>query len=203
MRAATRSSGVNEANCHPFRYKQYLCMHNGDIGGFEHVRRRLLESVGDEAFGNVYGSTDSELFFALFIDELLKLPEGSDPAARMASALDRAIGRVVEAVHAHGSGEPSYLNVAISDGEHAVVSRFVDPGPDDAQSLYYHVGNIYPEEPSRRATDDRASQHAVVVSSERLTESDAWQEVPVNHLVVIERGRPPVLRACAGALALA
>lgn len=196
VRAATRSSGVNEANCHPFRYRQYLCMHNGDIGGFEQVRRRLLESVGDEAFANVYGSTDSEHFFAVFIDELLAQPDAPDPAARMAQALDRAIARVVDIVRCHGGGEPSYLNVAISDGSHAVVSRFVDPGPEHAQTLYYHVGSIYPQQPSRRAGEDGDARHAIVVSSERLTESDLWQEVPVNHMVQMTRGRPPAVRAC-------
>ena len=72
VRAATQSSGVNEANCHPFRWRHYLCMHNGDVGDFRLVRRKLLASVCDEAFGNVYGSTDSEHFFALFIDSLLE-----------------------------------------------------------------------------------------------------------------------------------
>ncbi len=197
VRAATHSSGVNEANCHPFRYRQFLCMHNGDVGGFDRVRRRLLESVCDEAFNNVYGSTDSEHLFAVFIDEWLAQPDHANVSVRMADALDRTITRVVDAVHRHGGAEPSYLNVAVSDGEHAVVSRYVDPADHQAQSLYYHVGNIYPEEPSRRASDDRDSRHAVVVSSERLTGSDGWQSVPVNHLVIIARGRPPVLRPCA------
>ena len=53
VRAATQSSGVNEANCHPFRWRRYLCMHNGDIGDFRLVRRKLLASVCDEAFANV------------------------------------------------------------------------------------------------------------------------------------------------------
>ena len=44
VRAATQSSGVNEANCHPFRWRRYLCMHNGDIGDFRDVRRKLLAS---------------------------------------------------------------------------------------------------------------------------------------------------------------
>ncbi len=108
VRAATQSSGVNEANCHPFRWRQYLCMHNGDVGDFRLVRRKLLESVCDEAFDNVYGSTDSEHFFALFIDSLLESVE-IDPALRMARALARAISRTLDLVHAAGSAEASYL----------------------------------------------------------------------------------------------
>ena len=125
VRAATQSSGVNEANCHPFRWRQFLCMHNGDVGDFRLVRRKLLASVCDEAFGNVYGSTDSEHFFALFIDSLLGIDE-RDPALRMAQALARAISRALELVRTVGEGSDSYLNIAISDGEHAVVSRFTD-----------------------------------------------------------------------------
>ena len=108
VRAATQSSGVNEANCHPFRWRQYLCMHNGDVGDFRLVRRKLLASVCDEAFGNVYGSTDSEHFFALFIDSLLGLDE-RDPALRMAQALARAIDRVLALVRQRGRGRRQLL----------------------------------------------------------------------------------------------
>jgi glutamine amidotransferase len=114
VRAATQSSGVNEANCHPFRWRQYLCMHNGDVGDFRLVRRKLLASVCDEAFGNVYGSTDSEHFFALFIDSLLGFDE-PDPALRMARALACAIRRALALVQSEGAGGDSYLNIAISE----------------------------------------------------------------------------------------
>ena len=107
VRAATQSSGVNEANCHPFRFRQYLFMHNGDIGNFRQVRRPLLESICDEAFSNVYGSTDSEHFFALFIDEMLRGKPDADVAAYMAGALGRTISRVTDIVAQHGGGAPS------------------------------------------------------------------------------------------------
>jgi predicted glutamine amidotransferase len=58
------------------------------------------------------------------------------------------------------------------------------------------VGSIYPQEATRRSHDDKDARHAVVVSSERLTESAAWVEVPINHVVQITRGRAPALRAC-------
>src|SRR6185436_17535147 len=143
VRAATQSSGVNEANCHPFRWREFLCMHNGDIGDFRLVRRKLLASVGDEAFGNVYGSTDSEHFFALYIDSWLASEE-PDRALRMARSLSAAIARTLDLVRAAGSGSPSYLNVAISDGEHSVVSRFTDDAENAPESLYYSSGSLYP-----------------------------------------------------------
>ena len=38
VRASTGAS-TSRTNCHPFRYKNFLFMHNGQIGGFETVRR--------------------------------------------------------------------------------------------------------------------------------------------------------------------
>jgi glutamine amidotransferase len=186
VRAATQSSGVNEANCHPFRWRRYLCMHNGDVGDFRLVRRKLLASVCDEAFGNVYGSTDSEHFFALFIDSLLGMDE-PDPALRMARSLARAIERALELVRGVGGGA-SYLNIAISDGEHAVVSRFTDADDGVPESLYYFSGQLYPDVGPKAK---RKGTQAVTVSSERLTADAGWAEVPANEIIVLKRDAAP------------
>ena len=186
VRAATQSSGVNEANCHPFRYRKYLCMHNGDVGNFYKVRRRLLESVSDEAFSNVFGSTDSEHFFAVIIDELLK--KEVNGVMELATALDTAIQRVVNIVNTHGGGEPCYLNVAVSDGVNAVISRYTNDSEYLPETLYYYLGHLY-----ESCEQDQLGSDAVVVSSERLTEDTNWQPVPPNHLIVLSRGHAPVL----------
>jgi glutamine amidotransferase len=200
VRAATQSSGVNEANCHPFRWRRFLCMHNGDVGDFRLVRRKLLASVCDEAFGNVYGSTDSEHFFALFIDAWLGCDE-PDPALRMARSLARAIDRALELVRAAGSGSPSYLNVAIADGEQAVVSRFTDDPDAAPESLYYFDGSLYPPLPDGRTGAARTGH---TVSSERLTADPGWREVPAGEIIVLRRDREPqFVDARTGALRLA
>jgi ergothioneine biosynthesis protein EgtC len=189
VRAATQLSGVNEANCHPFRYGRYLFMHNGDIGNFRLVRRRLLETVSDDAYNNVYGSTDSEHMFALFIDELSK---GSHTGAMaLAVALDRAINRVTAAVREHGLATPCFLNVAVSDGENAAISRFTDDPDSQPESLYYFTGHLYDA-----AQDDHRGRTAVVVSSERLTVDVAWQPIPRNHIILLSRGQQPILLPC-------
>lgn len=192
VRAATQSSGVNEANCHPFRYGQYLCMHNGDVGNFRAVRRRLLESVRDEAFNNVFGSTDSEHFFAMIIDELLKKP--AHRALDLAAALDSAIQRVVAMVNSVGGGEPCYLNVAVADGSNAVISRYTNDPGQMPETLYYYLDHLY-----QACEQDQRVGDAVVVSSERLTQDANWQPVPPNHLIILSRGQTPELVPC-GAL---
>jgi ergothioneine biosynthesis protein EgtC len=189
VRAATQWSGVNEANCHPFRYGKYLCMHNGDIGSFRKIRRKLLESVCDEAFSNVFGSTDSEHFFAVIIDELLK--NRLTGATGLAAALDSAIQRVVALVEQYGDKEPSYLNVAVTDGENAVVSRYNNDREHPPESLYYYCGDLY--EPSGCL---QQSHDEVVISSEKLTHDHNWQPVPANHLIILSRGQTPTLVPC-------
>lgn len=183
VRAATQSSGVNEANCHPFRYGKYLCMHNGDIGNFRQVRRKLLDSVCDDAHSNVYGSTDSEHFFALYIDEILK--RHTDGVDDMAEALRDAIHRVVDFVRKYGDDEPSYLNVAISDGKMVVVSRFTNDVEDSPESLYYFSGPLY------KSVEDEGDELPLIVSSERLSNHSDWQEVPANHIIKIRHGEAP------------
>jgi predicted glutamine amidotransferase len=199
VRAATQSSGVNEANCHPFRFQQYLFMHNGDIGNFRKVRRRLMESVCDEAFGNVYGSTDSEHFFAVFIDEILRGGHGGEPAERMAAAMDRTIARVTEIVSDHGGAEPSYLNCAVSDGDNAVVSRFTNDDQHPPETLYYFTGDLYPRAEFEETKEPGTDQRSVIISSERLTPDPGWESIPPNYMVVLRRNSKPALVQCAEA----
>jgi predicted glutamine amidotransferase len=190
VRAATQSSGVNDANCHPFRYGEYLFMHNGDVGNFRRVRRALLADVCDEAYGNVYGSTDSEHLFAVFIDELLKLDASGAACVRMARALEAAIRRALAIVDAHGDGEPSYINCAIADGNDAVVCRFTSDPDESPETLYYFVGKLYSEVEVDHEPE-RTGETPVIVSSERLTQDPGWQVIPPNHLVMLSRSRPP------------
>ncbi|MBF8270008.1 MAG: Glutamine amidotransferase type-2 protein [Gammaproteobacteria bacterium] len=196
VRAATQFSGVNEANCHPFRYQQYLFMHNGDIGNFHAVRRPLINSVCDEAFSNIFGSTDSEYFFAVLIDEILHGSHTGDPSNQLASALDRTIVRVVETVAEHGAGESSYLNCAVSDGTHAVVSRFANDKEHLPESLYYFLGDLYPRAEIDETRENGIEERSVIVSSERLTQDAGWETIPPNHLTILRRNRLPELRPC-------
>lgn len=189
VRAATQSSGVNEANCHPFRFHKYLFMHNGDVGNFPKIRRRLLESIGDEAFANVYGSTDSEHFFAVVIDEVLKREVTT--AMDLADALNAAIKRVVSIVNKYGESEPSYLNIAFGDGKNAVISRFTNDPACRPETLYWYSGSLYQpyDEPTTNGKE-------IIVSSEKLTDDPAWQTVPPNHMIVLGEGQPPALIPC-------
>ncbi|MBP0575268.1 class II glutamine amidotransferase, partial [Mycobacterium tuberculosis] len=46
VRAAT-GTATTRANCHPFAHGRHLFMHNGQIGGYGRVRRRLEQRLPD------------------------------------------------------------------------------------------------------------------------------------------------------------
>lgn len=202
VRAASPGSEVNLANCHPFGYGDYLLMHNGRIGSFHKVRRRLLEGLTDEAFDVVRGSTDTEHLFAVFVDEIVRNgcpvdPGGQgastgDGAQELAERLVAAIRRTLALVREEGDGESSFLNVAVSDGRHVAVSRYTDDPDEDPESLYWLHGEMY--EPAGRSFAERRKDdegEAVVVSSERLTDDPRWQVVPGGSVLALDRHAPP------------
>ena len=87
---------------------------------------------------------------------------------------EATIRDVVELAHKHASGEESYLNLAICDGESLVAVRFTDGLAEDALSLYLQ------RVPARRS---------VMVCSERLSDEAGWEAVSVNHIVAVRPDR--------------
>jgi len=101
---------------------------------------------------------------------------------------------VLAVVKAHGEGAPSALNVAVSDGVHAAVSRFTSnpkAPPDSLYTLHDHIYTTTSQEFRERKAEEAGE--AVVVSSERLTGDSKWRAVPPNHIVAFARGEAPRL----------
>jgi predicted glutamine amidotransferase len=197
VRAATRMRSVSEMNCHPFTFGRWSFMHNGDLGGFDSLRRALLESLSDAAFELIRGGTDSEHLFALFVDELLQRDAEAEPL-RMAHALEAAAARALALSASHGAGEPSYLNLAVSDGRAAVAMRYASEPGYAGESLYVHRGRRYVCEGGQcRMITPEHDGGAVIVASERLSEDPGWEPIPGGHLVLISSGREVALRPLA------
>lgn len=192
VRAATSGQPVTELNCHPFTFGPYAFMHNGDIGGFAALRRPLLARLGDTAFNAIQGSTDSEHLFALLIDRLdregrLAPGTGLGTGEMLAAVLEGTIRDVLELARASGTREPSYLNIAVSDGHNAVACRFTSDLAEHASSLHLHTGRRYTcEDGVCRMIDPVGSTRAVLVSSEPLSSDPGWMPIPANHAVAID-----------------
>lgn len=189
VRAATAGMPVGETNCHPFQYGDYLLMHNGHLGSFRSIRRALLAGLSNEAFDLIEGNTDSEHILALLVDELSAA--NTDEEDVLALCLNRTVWHAVDIVAELGGNHPSYLNLAVSDGDRCAACRFTNDTAGEPESLYVIEHELYEpvarDSPARRK---REASRTVVVSSERLTSDPLWWPVPANHLVSFSRNGP-------------
>jgi len=124
---ATSLATVQETNCHPFRYRNWLFVHNGEIEKIEQYRRDLLMAVDPAIFENMLGSTDSEVLFHLAITFGLE----SDPHG----ALQRMAAFVEKTARCHGVDDAIWMTLGISDGKSLYAVRYASDG--DAPTLHH------------------------------------------------------------------
>ena len=190
VRAASPGMAVMESNVHPFAYDRFMWMHNGAVAGFERIKRSLRESLKDEFYNMVMGTTDSEHAFALFLNSL-RVPFGEASAGDMRAAVVETIARLNEWTGAAGVVEPSHYNFAVTDGASIVISRYCSAEGLAGNSLHISRGRRFECLPGGlcdmhavRGADEPAA--AVIVASERLTDDpEDWLDVPDNHIVTV------------------
>lgn len=189
VRAASDAMSVSETNCHPFVHGPFSFMHNGDVAQFQRHRRQFLAELSDTAYNMIEGTTDSEVLFGLFLDRWHDGGHITDPAARIATALRQCIAYVAQ----HTPNDPelpdSYLNIAVSDGVHAAVSRYTTSVSYPAESLHFHRGKTYScRQGQSYLSNPTTGQGAIIVSSEALNNDPGWQVVPNNTLLILQPG---------------
>jgi predicted glutamine amidotransferase len=164
VRASTGTS-TSRTNCHPFRHKEWLFMHNGQIGGFERIRRDLMMRVESALFRELQGTTDSELFFYLLL--------GNGAADDPIEAFRRTVSDVLEVMEEHQVSEPFRMSAALSDGDCVHAIRYASDA--QAPSLFYG------------AADTLVQADGVLVASEPLgIDSGPWQEIPQSHWLRVD-----------------
>jgi predicted glutamine amidotransferase len=155
VRAASKGTGISQQNCHPFKVGRLLFCHNGRIGKFAHVRRKLLMELSDEAFDTVRGTTDSEAIFALLLTYLGNdgHPSSSSSSSpmlqtepfghkRLVAAMKRVLRSIERLQEEASTTDYSTLNFSLTDGETLVATRFCDQSPDiPPPSLYFAFGD--------------------------------------------------------------
>ena len=174
---ASSGTSTSRENCHPFRYEHALFMHNGQIGGYNLIRRDIENLIPGDVYRHRAGTTDTEAFFLLAIGYgLLDDPPG---------AFARAIAAVREVMAAHEIQEPFRMTAALADGERLFALRYAsDPYPP---SLFFAEGeDIDVQNETVRFTPGRGS---VLVLSEPLDMHDGpWREVPSGHVLETRAG---------------
>ncbi len=186
VRAASEGAFVSEFNCHPFQYEQFLWMHNGRIAGFPRIKRTLRESLHDDYYDFIQGTTDSEHAFAVFLNQLgghLDDYTSDDLRDAFLATIQQLRGWQDQA----GITEPSYLNFAVSDGFSVLASRYVSTPDIAPPSLYISSGDRFEiHEGKYRMSAPVRHPEAVIIASEPLTaERSDWQVVERNRLVVV------------------
>ncbi|SMC71809.1 glutamine amidotransferase [Fulvimarina manganoxydans] len=108
VRSATAGE-VSRANCHPFALGRHLFMHNGQIGGYDRLRRRIDSLIPDEFYGHRHGTGDSEAIFLIAAGQGLE----TDPVW----AIDRALRLCLSAMTDMGIADPLRFSAVLMDGE--------------------------------------------------------------------------------------
>ncbi len=167
VRAST-GPATARANCHPFSVGRHMFMHNGQIGNYCAIKRRLDALIPDDLYHHRAGTTDSEaLFLSAFAHGLT-----DDPVAAMSATLASVVRLMTEA----RIQEPLRATFALTDGKDIYAFRWSSDGC--APSLYW-----------------RQTEHDLMVVSEPLDrERASWREVPQN-CVLIARGNEAVVIA--------
>ena len=183
IRDATEGMPISQSNCHPFYNNQLLWMHNGKINGFEKVKRNIIDQISDESLNNIQGNTDSEHLFALF---QTFLNEQTNPdLAGLTAALQQTTTTIRDMVASHD--KPSYLNLAVSNSEGCIATRYSSKRDVQPASLYYTQGLVLlNDEDDFRIKPKTGNQDAIIVASEPLTRfKQDWLKVERNQMLVV------------------
>jgi len=177
VRAGT-GTPVQQTNCHPFRYRNWLFVHNGYVADYEVLRRELLFAVRPDLFTNIEGSTDSELLFHL----ALTFGLAEDPIAGLA----RMAGFVETAAAAAGVTDPALqMTVGVSDGTRLYAARYASGTEVNTLFVSEDVGSLrmlYPENERFSHFSDGAR---AVVSEPLIDLPGMWREIPAGTALVI------------------
>jgi glutamine amidotransferase len=155
-------------------------MHNGYLEGFRTVKRDLVLAIDPSLFGEIEGSTDSEVFFHLALTFGLT----EDPPAAVA----HAVGLIEETGRRHGIEFPVQMTVATTDGSSTWAFRYSSEGR--SRSLFHSADATtlqrqYPENP---VVQQLAADAHLVVSEPLGDLRGAWREVPESTCVTVRGG---------------
>jgi predicted glutamine amidotransferase len=185
IRAST-GSPVQQTNCHPFRYRNWLWMHNGLIRDFHEVKRDLILEIEPELYPLIEGSTDSEVLFYLALTYGLE----HDPP----TAVEHTVGLVEEVGREHGVEQPIQMTIATTDGVRVWAFRYSSEG--DSRTLFYStkietLELMYPDAPVMLEVVRKAGREARLIVSEPLGDElrGAWNSVPERSWGVIQPGQ--------------
>jgi glutamine amidotransferase len=180
VRAST-GTAVQQTNCHPFRYREWLWMHNGLVREFKLVKRELALALDSRFFALLEGTTDSEMMFFLALSLGL---EGDVPGA-----VARMVALIETTGRRHGVEHPMQMTLAVSNGRQLWVFRYSSESL--SRSLYYSTDvkalrKLYPDN-QRIAT--LADETHLIVSEPFADLPGAWNAMPEGSYGLVSDGQ--------------
>ena len=177
---------IAEQNSHPFVHGGWMFQHNGEIGGFDALKRDLTMDVDPELYPHILGNGDTEVCFFLALTYGL----ADDPVA----ALTRMVARVERARAERAVTAAFRATICASDGDRLIVLRWASPdGGAAGPSLFHSIG---PEtlHVGVGAVEQLPADAQLVVSEplELHWSRRHWEEIPEGTIGVFERGAAPV-----------
>jgi predicted glutamine amidotransferase len=162
VRAAT-GTAVTRQNCHPFACGRWMFMHNGFVGSWNRLRRRVESMIPDALYPSRIGTTDSEAVF------LATMGAGMDHGP--VEATRRILLSLCELVNEDGHKERMRFTAALTNGRYLFAFRFAEN--DTANTLYF-----------------REEGERLIVVSEPFDMEPTWIELPPNHALVAPASKP-------------
>lgn len=161
VRSAT-TGGVSMDNCHPFIIGKHLFMHNGQIGDYDHIKRRIETHIPDEVYSHRHGTGDSEAIFLIASG----LGLDCDPIAALTNALEICLNTSQD----HGKSQPIRFSAVYADGEKLHAFRWSsDAFPP---SLYW-----------------RRMEDGVAIASEPFGQgNERWVSIAPNTVATVHNG---------------
>ena len=158
VRSAT-SGEVAAANCHPFAYGRHLFMHNGQIGDYERIRRRVDALIPDALYPCRGGSSDSEVIFLA--------AAGRGLEADSAGAIAATLGDIVQIMREASVSKPLRFAAIHADGQRLHCYHWSSDAR--APSLYW-----------------RREASGQVVASEPFDDGPGWTLVPASTVLTLD-----------------
>ncbi len=164
VRSATPPAPVEESGTPPFTAGPWLFAHNGAVDGFRtEVGAGLRRLVSDRRAAAIEGASDSEVLFALALDQL-------DDGATADEALASVTSTVLDATTGR-------LNLVLTDGR--------------AITAVARGDSLYVLAPSESRADPASG--GVVVASEPFDDDPRWEAVPDGSIVTAATGKVAVV----------
>jgi len=213
IRAATGVTKTVETNNHPFEFGRHLFMHNGSVAHFSDIKREILKRLSDDAYNNIFGTTDTEHVAALYFTHLgdfqaehslqemktALIKTLNDLRSMIKEFLDRTKGDSLNDLE-RAEEMASSLNLVTTDGKKLICIRFRNHDVQQPPSLYFSttagskLNRKFPGDPDSPMKEnenaiksaDEHGRHVIVASEPSTYETSEWKLIKKNYMISVD-----------------